>query len=116
MLQLSVGEDYRFVTYDLNIAVDNVTDNGCTVVYMDNILPLWINDYLARAYNNKDLPFEDIAPSDYKKYDDEGNGENADNDSTDEKQAQVIPAEQTHDVPRVGAMNLAQGHFLLSAT
>ena len=50
------------------------------------------------------------------KYDDEGNGENADNDSTDEKQAQVIPAEQTHDVPRVGTMNLAQSHFLLSAT
>ena len=70
MVQLSVGEDYRFVTYDLNIAVDNVSDNGCTVVYMDNILPLWVNDYLARVYNDKDLPVEDITPSDYKKYDD----------------------------------------------
>ena len=49
-------------------------------------------------------------------YGDEGDGEYADNDAADEKQAQVIPAEQTHDVPRVGTMNLAQGHFLLSAT
>ena len=43
-------------------------------------------------------------------------GHDADDDGTDDEQAQVILAEQTHDVPRVGTMNLAQGHFLLSAT
>ena len=43
-------------------------------------------------------------------------GHDDDDDGTDDEQAQVIPAEQTHDVPRVGTMNLAQGHFLLSAT
>ena len=47
---------------------------------------------------------------------DDSAGNDAYNYGTDSEQAQVIPAEQTHDVPRVGTMNLAQCHFLLSAT
>lgn len=70
MVYLSSNEHYRFVTSDVYLYASAITDIGGTVVYMNNVIPFWINDYSSKYLSSKNIPTEHLIPSDYKKYDD----------------------------------------------